>query len=165
MTYIYRILYSSEKCYSTVVRSQVVISALNWRWLLVLTSIPCFLLLPFFRIIPESPRYLCAQNRMSDATLVLESVSMINQEALPPGVLTYRRESKVDTLTSETEIDRSLLSFFLTKMASHLTQNFIFFLVCICRFLMVNHTTGNVMFTVLAFACGKSIAVTCHTQT
>ncbi|KAM3260082.1 hypothetical protein ACQJBY_051383 [Aegilops geniculata] len=86
----------------------VVISALNWRWLLVLTSIPCFLLLPFFRIIPESPRYLCAQNRMSDATLVLESVSMINQEALPPGVLTYHRESKVDTLTSETEIDHLL---------------------------------------------------------
>lgn len=86
----------------------VVISALNWRWLLVLTSLPCFLLLPFFRIIPESPRYLCVQNRMSDAILVLESVSMINQAALPPGVLTYRRENKVDTLTSETEVDHLL---------------------------------------------------------
>lgn len=39
------------------------------------------------------------------------------------------------------------------------------FFICLNRFLMVNHTTGSVMFTVLAFACGKSIVVTCHTQT
>jgi hypothetical protein len=30
---------------------------------------------------------------------------------------------------------------------------------------MVNHTTGSAMFTVLEFACGKYIVVTCHTQT
>lgn len=28
---------------------------------------------------------------------------------------------------------------------------------------MENRTTGNVMFTVLAYACGRSIAVTCRT--
>lgn len=43
---------------------------------------------------------------------------MINQEALPPGVLTYRRESKVDTLTSETEIDRSSSSSQRDRMQS-----------------------------------------------
>ncbi|KAL5217775.1 hypothetical protein ABZP36_018459 [Zizania latifolia] len=83
----------------------VVISALNWRWLLVLTALPCFLLIPFFRITPESPRYLCAQNRISDATLVLERIAAANKSALPPGVLTYHLESKVDhkDFTSETE--------------------------------------------------------------
>lgn len=70
-----------------------------------MTALPCFLLLPFFGLTPESPRYLCVQNRMSDATLVLERISITNQAALPPGILTYHQESKVDhsALTPETE--------------------------------------------------------------
>uniref|UniRef100_A0ACD5X5E9 Uncharacterized protein n=2 Tax=Avena sativa TaxID=4498 RepID=A0ACD5X5E9_AVESA len=86
----------------------VVISALNWRWLLVFTAIPCFLLLPFFGTTPESPRYLCAQNRMSDATLVLERIAMINQAALPPGILTYNHEREVDHSTLACETDHLL---------------------------------------------------------
>ncbi|CAL4934844.1 unnamed protein product [Urochloa decumbens] len=83
----------------------VVLPVLNWRWLLAFTAIPCFLLLPFFGLTPESPRYLCVQNRMSDATDVLERMASANQSALPPGVLTYHRETKVDhdTLASESE--------------------------------------------------------------
>ncbi|VAI36366.1 unnamed protein product [Triticum turgidum subsp. durum] len=61
----------------------IVVSTLTWRWLLALTAIPCFLLLPFFGITPESPRYLCAQNRISDATLVLERIAETNQATLP----------------------------------------------------------------------------------
>lgn len=34
-------------------------------------------------------------------------------------------------------------------------------LYTMCRFWMVNLTTGHVMSIALAFACGKSIAVTC----
>ncbi|CAL4918017.1 unnamed protein product [Urochloa decumbens] len=83
----------------------VVLPVLNWRWLLAFTAIPCFLLLPFFGLTPESPRYLCVQNRMSDATDVLERMASANQSALPPGVLTYHRETNVDhdTLASESE--------------------------------------------------------------
>lgn len=42
---------------------------------------------------------------MSDATAVLERMANVNQSALPPGVLTYHRETKVDhvTLASESE--------------------------------------------------------------
>uniref|UniRef100_A0ACD5T9S9 Uncharacterized protein n=1 Tax=Avena sativa TaxID=4498 RepID=A0ACD5T9S9_AVESA len=83
----------------------VVISALSWRWLLALTALPIFLLLPFFGITPESPRYLCAQNRMSDATLVLGRISMTNQAALPPGILIYNREREVDHSALACEID------------------------------------------------------------
>ncbi|EMS51638.1 Synaptic vesicle 2-related protein [Triticum urartu] len=84
---------------------QIVVSTLTWRWLLALTAIPCFLLLPFFGITPESPRYLCAQNRISDATLVLERIAETNQATLPPGVLVYPRDGEVDhsTLTSEAD--------------------------------------------------------------
>lgn len=74
---------------------QVVLSRLSWRWLLAFTSFPCFVLLVFFVIAPESPRYLCVQNRISDATLVLERMAKTNRVALPPGVLTYHRETQL----------------------------------------------------------------------
>ncbi|KAL6893531.1 hypothetical protein ACP4OV_007629 [Aristida adscensionis] len=74
----------------------VVLSALNWRWLLALTALPCFLLLPFFGFTPESPRYLCVQNRISEATVILERIANANQSALPPGVLTYHPETKAN---------------------------------------------------------------------
>ncbi|XP_047091915.1 organic cation/carnitine transporter 7-like [Lolium rigidum] len=86
----------------------VVIAALSWRWLLAFTAVPCFLLLPFFGITPESPRYLCAQNRMSEATLVLERISKTNQAALPPGILTYNRGIEVDQSAPTYEIDHLL---------------------------------------------------------
>lgn len=87
----------------------VVVTALSWRWLLALTALPCFLLLPFFGITPESPRYLCVQNRMSDATLVLERMAKANQSALPPGILTYQREeTKVDHHAASSETDHLL---------------------------------------------------------
>ncbi|GJM95962.1 hypothetical protein PR202_ga12761 [Eleusine coracana subsp. coracana] len=89
----------------SIVGIGVVIVTLSWRWLLVFSAIPCFLLLPFFGITPESPRYLCAQNRMYDATLVLERIAYANKKSLPPGVLTYAQEIEADyiTLTSESE--------------------------------------------------------------
>ncbi|TVU46027.1 hypothetical protein EJB05_05543 [Eragrostis curvula] len=83
----------------------VVLSALNWRWLLAFTALPCFLLLPFFGATSESPRYLCVQNRISDATVVLERIATANQSSLPPGVLTYHCETENDhnSLASENE--------------------------------------------------------------
>ena len=74
---------------------QVVLSRLSWRWLLAFTALPCFLLLLLFVIAPESPRYLCVQNRISDATLVLERMAKTNKVALPPGVLTYHKETQL----------------------------------------------------------------------
>ncbi|XP_071674853.1 organic cation/carnitine transporter 7-like isoform X1 [Lolium perenne] len=88
--------------------AKVVLPALSWRWLLGFTAVPCFLLLPFFGITPESPRYLCAQNRMSDATLVLERISKTNQEALPAGILTYNHGTEVDPNAPTCEIDHLL---------------------------------------------------------
>ncbi|KAL6893529.1 hypothetical protein ACP4OV_007627 [Aristida adscensionis] len=86
-----------------------VLSALSWRWLLALTALPCFLLLPFFGVTPESPRYLCARNRISDAMLVLERIANANQAGLPLGVLIYHQETKADHRTHTTE-DEHLIS-------------------------------------------------------
>lgn len=74
---------------------QVVLSRLSWRWLLAFTALPCFVLLLFFVIAPESPRYLCVQNRISDATLVLERMAKTNRVALPRGALTYHTETQL----------------------------------------------------------------------
>ncbi|TKV93810.1 hypothetical protein SEVIR_9G253700v4 [Setaria viridis] len=82
----------------------VVLTRLSWRWLLAFTALPCFLLLLLFVFAPESPRYLCVQNRISDATLVLERMAKANKVALPPGVLTYHKETQLgdhDPLTSQ----------------------------------------------------------------
>ncbi|CAN6293726.1 unnamed protein product [Urochloa humidicola] len=73
----------------------VVLSRLSWRWLLAFTALPCSLLLLLFVIAPESPRYLCVQNRLSDATVVLERMAKANKVALPPGVLTYHKETQL----------------------------------------------------------------------
>ncbi|KAI0488686.1 hypothetical protein KFK09_028525 [Dendrobium nobile] len=64
-----------------------VMPKLGWRWLLVFSSIPSFLLLLFYRIVPESPRYLCMKGRTSEAMHILEKMARTNRATLPPGVL------------------------------------------------------------------------------
>ncbi|KAL5769092.1 hypothetical protein ACOSP7_015648 [Xanthoceras sorbifolium] len=65
----------------------IVMTKLNWRWLLGLSSIPSFALLFFYGLAPESPRYLCMKGRTTDAHRILEKVALVNQAKLPPGVL------------------------------------------------------------------------------
>ncbi|KAG0480783.1 hypothetical protein HPP92_011641 [Vanilla planifolia] len=64
-----------------------VIPKLGWRWLLAFSSIPSFLLLLFYGVTPESPRYLCMKGRTSEAMYVLERIATTNRVTLPPGVL------------------------------------------------------------------------------
>ncbi|TVU38331.1 hypothetical protein EJB05_11694, partial [Eragrostis curvula] len=80
-----------------------VMPILGWRWLLGLSSLPCFILLIFFGLIPESPRYLCSRGRASDALLVLETIARMNNGSLPPGTLTSEPKKRVDH-----EIDASV---------------------------------------------------------
>ncbi|KAK8968615.1 Organic cation/carnitine transporter 7 [Platanthera guangdongensis] len=65
----------------------VVIPALGWRWLLALSSFPSLLVLIFYRLTPESPRYLCTKDRTADAVEVLESMAIWNNMVLPSGAL------------------------------------------------------------------------------
>ncbi|KAL6657751.1 hypothetical protein ACP70R_005531 [Stipagrostis hirtigluma subsp. patula] len=70
---------------------------LGWRWLLALSSSPCFIVLIFFGLVPKSPRYLCSRGKTSDAMLVLERIGIINNSALPPGTLTSDPKRRFDT--------------------------------------------------------------------
>ncbi|XP_062190760.1 organic cation/carnitine transporter 7-like [Phragmites australis] len=69
---------------------------LGWRWLLALSSSPCFILLIFSTLVPESPRYLCSRGKISEAMLVLERIARMNNRALPPGILTSDPKGRVD---------------------------------------------------------------------
>ncbi|XP_028547626.1 organic cation/carnitine transporter 7 isoform X3 [Dendrobium catenatum] len=73
-----------------------VMPKLGWRWLLVFSSIPSFLLLLFYRIVPESPRYLCMKGRTSEAMHILEKMARTNRATLPPGVLVSDIRTELD---------------------------------------------------------------------
>lgn len=69
---------------------------LNWRWLLGLSSIPSFALVLFYGLVPESPRYLCAKDRVTDAQHILEKIALLNQTELPCGMLISDRITEQD---------------------------------------------------------------------
>lgn len=73
-----------------------VMPTLGWRWLLAFSSIPSFLLLVFYSMVPESPRYLCMKGRTSEAMEVLEKMARTNQVALLPGVLVSDKRIELD---------------------------------------------------------------------
>ncbi|KAM7255568.1 hypothetical protein ACFE04_008466 [Oxalis oulophora] len=73
-----------------------VMPTLGWRWLLAFSAIPCSLLLVFYRMTPESPRFLCLKGRTDEAVAILETISRLNGKPLPLG-----------TLVSESEIELS----------------------------------------------------------
>ncbi|KAG5562560.1 hypothetical protein RHGRI_005329 [Rhododendron griersonianum] len=64
-----------------------VMPTLGWRWLLAFSAVPSSLLLLFYGLTPESPRYLCNKERANDALNILERVASMNQKKLPSGVL------------------------------------------------------------------------------
>ncbi|KAL6656804.1 hypothetical protein ACP70R_004584 [Stipagrostis hirtigluma subsp. patula] len=73
-----------------------VMPILGWRWLFALSSLPCFILLAFSGLIPESPRYLCLKGKTSEAMLILERIARMNNRSLPPGTLTSDPKRRVD---------------------------------------------------------------------
>ncbi|XP_031253469.1 organic cation/carnitine transporter 7-like [Pistacia vera] len=72
----------------------------GWRWLLALSSLPSLLLLLFYRMTPESPRYLCLKGRTAEARLILEKIAKINGTPLPSGDLVSDGERELETRCS-----------------------------------------------------------------
>ncbi|KAK7254984.1 hypothetical protein RIF29_28383 [Crotalaria pallida] len=94
----------------------IVMPKLGWRWLLALSSLPTSLLLLFYKLTPESPRYLCLKGRTSDAITVLEKIARVNGTKLPSGTLVSDYQIELQKFgnppppSSSEEEDTSLLS-------------------------------------------------------
>ncbi|KAF7814617.1 organic cation/carnitine transporter 7 [Senna tora] len=87
----------------------LVMPRLGWRWLLALSSLPALFLLVFYRMTPESPRYLCLQGRTADAVNILEKIAKMNGTKLPPGVIVSDHQIELHGLSCASE-DTHLLS-------------------------------------------------------
>lgn len=82
---------------------------LGWRWLLALSSLPTSFLLLFYKVTPESPRYLCLKGRTADAINVLEKIARVNGRELPSGNLVSDHEIELHKIDNPSE-DTRLLS-------------------------------------------------------
>ncbi|KAL5769090.1 hypothetical protein ACOSQ2_015873 [Xanthoceras sorbifolium] len=74
----------------------IVMTRLNWRWLLAISSAPSFLALFLYNLAPESPRYLCMKGRISEAHHILEKIALLNKTQLPDGILVSGRKTGAD---------------------------------------------------------------------
>ncbi|KAJ4963594.1 hypothetical protein NE237_023533 [Protea cynaroides] len=85
-----------------------VMPTLGWRWLLALSSLPSSVLLFFYGITPESPRFLCMKGRTSEALDVLEKVARVNQTKLPLGLLVSDHKIEPDGKCTPSEVTHLL---------------------------------------------------------
>uniref|UniRef100_A0A0E0PDW0 Major facilitator superfamily (MFS) profile domain-containing protein n=1 Tax=Oryza rufipogon TaxID=4529 RepID=A0A0E0PDW0_ORYRU len=81
-------------------RRQTVMPKFGWRWLLALSAVPSFVLLLFYVITPESPRFLCMKGRVTEAMDVLEKMARLNNVQLPSGRLVSDKNIELDELST-----------------------------------------------------------------
>ncbi|KAK4564823.1 hypothetical protein RGQ29_006764 [Quercus rubra] len=81
----------------------IVMSTLNWRWLLAFSSLPAFVVLVFYSLAPESPSYLCMKGKTTDALRILEKMAQLNQRKLPSGLLVSTKTDRKDEEFAPTE--------------------------------------------------------------
>nr|XP_043619565.1 organic cation/carnitine transporter 7-like [Erigeron canadensis] len=65
----------------------IVIPRYGWRWSLAVSSVPALAALIFYRLVPESPRYLCMKGQTTEAHNILKRAAAVNQRQLPSGIL------------------------------------------------------------------------------
>eukprot|EP01122_Echinamoeba_exundans_P000008 TRINITY_DN10004_c0_g1_i1.p1 TRINITY_DN10004_c0_g1~~TRINITY_DN10004_c0_g1_i1.p1 ORF type:complete len:536 (+),score=52.26 TRINITY_DN10004_c0_g1_i1:37-1644(+) len=65
----------------------ILVPRVGWRWLIAISSVPLWLMLLCYPLVPESPRFLMISGRRREAEEVLDRVAKINGKVLPPGRL------------------------------------------------------------------------------
>ncbi|KAF6155203.1 hypothetical protein GIB67_019729 [Kingdonia uniflora] len=90
--YTWMVIFSTFWILGTILEASLtwlIMPRLGWRWLLALSSLPSLVLLVFYSIIPESPRYLCAKGRTIEALQIVRKIMRVNRVEIPSGTLVY----------------------------------------------------------------------------
>ncbi|XP_057768044.1 organic cation/carnitine transporter 7-like [Salvia miltiorrhiza] len=74
----------------------IVIPRLGWRWLLAVSSVPCFAAFILYFLTIETPRYLYMHGKIGDAYEVLKKMATVNKTELPSGKLVYEKTSNLN---------------------------------------------------------------------
>ncbi|KAL2098851.1 hypothetical protein ACEWY4_005331 [Coilia grayii] len=69
----------------------------SWRTLQLVMTIPTFLFLVYYWLVPESPRWLISQRRIQEAMGIVESIAKCNNRSLPDNLI------EADPLTEKQE--------------------------------------------------------------
>ncbi|GAV09099.1 hypothetical protein RvY_18696 [Ramazzottius varieornatus] len=70
-----------------IAAAAVIIPRFGWRWLMIFTAILSWVSLGFFKLVPESPRYLLATGKYEKAVTLLNKIAATNKTSLPEGRL------------------------------------------------------------------------------
>ncbi|KAK4478982.1 hypothetical protein RD792_014489 [Penstemon davidsonii] len=79
----------------------IIMPVFGWRWLVALSSIPSFIVLLFYVLTPESPRYLYTKGKIDEARIVLKKAALLNGTILQNGTLVSDQFEDHETTTSE----------------------------------------------------------------
>ncbi|MFS7981527.1 putative major facilitator, sugar transporter, major facilitator superfamily [Helianthus anomalus] len=100
----------------------------GWRWLLGLSAVPSLVLLLFFRLVPESPRYLSTQGRLAEAQRILDRGAALSRKELPVGLLvsdhikTKTNDDNNESLESKTRTSQRSSSSVFMLLSSKLIR-------------------------------------------
>lgn len=90
----------------------------TWDKLLLAMACPSVLLLLYFWLIPESPRWLLTKGKLEEADKIIQKCARVNKVTLPEGYLnkdtadTGKKESVLKMLTSPRLVCRTLIIYF-----------------------------------------------------
>ncbi|XP_055007902.1 solute carrier family 22 member 4-like [Boleophthalmus pectinirostris] len=116
----------------------------NWRMLLVACSIPGFLVMPLWWVVPESPRWLLQKNRFKKAESIICKVAKMNRVPTPDVIFTSKEH--LDQMKSNKDKSDSYTCLDLVRTSNiriiTLMGTFIWF-TCILVFSGLSLNTSN----------------------
>ncbi|XP_061560481.1 solute carrier family 22 member 2 [Phycodurus eques] len=76
----------------------------DWRWLQVVITVPYFLYVLYYWLIPESPRWLLSQNRKAEAVEITEAMAKENNKTLSKNIETLT-DDNADSASTASMMD------------------------------------------------------------
>ncbi|XP_064606001.1 organic cation transporter protein-like [Liolophura sinensis] len=107
----------------------------DWRYLQMAISLPAILFLPYWWIIPESPRWLLTKGRRKQAYAVIQKAAVVNKVRLPPGLLDRQVQVK--------EAPKSKIWLLFSRKILLVRSVVLFFNWCVCSLVYYGLTLNS----------------------